>query len=544
MLGFILRFYKLGDVPPSLYWDEVALGYNAYSLGIDGKDEFGKFLPYTALESFGDYKPPVYSYLDIVPIKIFGLNEFAVRFPSAFFGSLAVLLTFFLVKQLFPKKDEKEKKRIEYIGLTSALLLAISPWHLMLSRAAFEANISSFLIILGSLLFLLSVNGRKNYLFFSAISFAATFYTFNSSRVFVPIFVIGLAIFFYKKLWKIKKEVIFSGILGLIILLPLIPFLLSPQASVRFKEVNIFSDPQIVLNANAKIEESGNSLVAKIIYNRRVGYAQSYINHYLDNLKPEFLFISGDGNPRFSIQDIGQLLWWEAPFLLIGIFFLIRRREGTWYVIPFWLLVGIIPAGFARETPHALRIESSLPMFQLLVAYGFISFIYLVNRNIRSVVLVVFLILLMLNTIYFLNIMFHKYPNKYAGEWLYGYKEAARYAHENKEKYEKVYFTDRLGRPYIYYNFFNNISPYEFRSSSDVTRDVFGFVDVKKTDENIYFRRNIQEIAEKEPENLYIDYARKEGEIPMLTPQNMNVKIISKLPDNQGFFIAYTKKEK
>src|SRR5882672_592938 len=95
LVAAILRFYQLGSMPPSLTWDEAAWGYNAYSLGIDGKDEFGRVLPYTYLESFGDYKPPVYAYLDILPVKVFGLNEFATRFPSAFFGTLTVLLTYF-----------------------------------------------------------------------------------------------------------------------------------------------------------------------------------------------------------------------------------------------------------------------------------------------------------------------------------------------------------------------------------------------------------------------------------------------------------------
>src|SRR3990170_4101523 len=88
--GF-LRFYQLGTNPPSLTWDEAAWGYNAYSIGIDGKDEFGKFLPLDYFESFGDFKPPVYAYLDVLPVKIFGLSEFAVRFPSALFGVLTVI---------------------------------------------------------------------------------------------------------------------------------------------------------------------------------------------------------------------------------------------------------------------------------------------------------------------------------------------------------------------------------------------------------------------------------------------------------------------
>jgi len=39
-------FTQLGPNPPSLTWDEVAWGYNAYALGIDGRDEFVDFLPH------------------------------------------------------------------------------------------------------------------------------------------------------------------------------------------------------------------------------------------------------------------------------------------------------------------------------------------------------------------------------------------------------------------------------------------------------------------------------------------------------------------
>src|SRR6266851_3228581 len=84
LIALLLRLVNLGGNPPSLSWDEAAWGYNAYSLGIDGRDEFGRFLPLDYLESFGDFKPPVYAYLDVIPVKIFGLTEFATRFPSAF----------------------------------------------------------------------------------------------------------------------------------------------------------------------------------------------------------------------------------------------------------------------------------------------------------------------------------------------------------------------------------------------------------------------------------------------------------------------------
>jgi len=43
-----------------------------------------------------------------------------------------------------------------------------------------------------------------------------------------------------------------------------------------------------------------------MIHNRRFLYGLDYVQHYFDNLNPNFLFITGDGNPKFSTQTVGQ----------------------------------------------------------------------------------------------------------------------------------------------------------------------------------------------------------------------------------------------
>src|SRR3989344_8067591 len=90
LIAFVLRFWQLGMVPPSPDWDEVALGYSAYSIMETGKDEYGKSLP-VILRSFDDYKPALYAYLIIPFINIFGLTTFSVRLPGAIFGIIAVI---------------------------------------------------------------------------------------------------------------------------------------------------------------------------------------------------------------------------------------------------------------------------------------------------------------------------------------------------------------------------------------------------------------------------------------------------------------------
>lgn len=479
LIAFILRFWQLGNIPMSLNWDEAAWGYNAYSIGVEGKDEFGVKLPYKYIESFGDFKPPVYAYLASIPVKFLGLNEFATRFPSALFGFLTIPLTYLLVKEVFHKNQNKHK-----LALVSAFLLSISPWHIMLSRAAFEANVSTFFIVFGIYLFLKGINKNMWFLVLSAVSFAISFYVFNTARVFVPLIGLVLLIGFRKELWKSKKQVIVSAIIGFVILAPLLPFLVSPQAKLRYQEVNIFSNPEIVRNSNQAIENDGNAFWSKIINNRRVTYGAEFAKHYLDNFNPSFLFIKGDGNPKFSTQDIGQLFIWELPFLIIGAFIIFRKKEGYYWLIPIWLLLGIVPAATARETPHALRIETVLPTFQILTAVGFIFFIDQLKTRLKPSLItgmyIPLIFLLFVNLFYFLHSYYSHYGRESAADWNYGYKEAYKYLSEVESDYENIYFTNVLGRPHIYYLFHNKISPEYYRNNSEIERDVFGFVHVNK----------------------------------------------------------------
>lgn len=507
----------LSSVPPSLTWDEVALGYNAYSLGIDGKDEFGKFLPLTYLESFGDYKPPLYAYLAVPFVKLMGLNELAVRLPSAVLGIFTIFVTYLLTKKIFFKAEENRK---ETIALLSAGILAISPWHILLSRAAFEANVATFFIVLGIYLFLVSLE-KKWLMPIAAISLIASMYTFNTARVFVPLFCIFLFFKYLKTLYLKKTAVIISIFLGFLIFLPLFLFLLTPQAKLRYKEVNIFSDSGIVIDANQHIENDDNRLWSKVIHNRRIGYGLSYAKHYLDNLNPQFLFISGDGNPKFSIQEVGQMYIFEIPFLVLGILFLFKKREGHWLIIPVWVLLGLIPAGTARETPHALRIETVLPMFQILTAYGLYHLIsnfkfQILNFKLRPFVAGLIIIAAVFNFLYFIHNYFAHYSKAFSSEWQYGYKEAINFVVDNESKYDRIHITEAMGRPYIYFLFYSKFSPDKFREQAVVRKDAAGFTHVIKI-AKYSFKEDVSEGVDYGERNLFINEpGRLPGKIKIL----------------------------
>lgn len=474
ILAFFLRFYRVWDIPPSLSWDEVSIGYNAYSILKTGRDEHGKLFPLDTFIGYGDYKPPVTIYVTIPFVAMFGLTEIAVRLPSAIFGTLTILCTYFLVCELFRKR-----KDANIFGLVSAAVLTFSPWHINLSRGGFEANIALFFIVLGVLMMLKS---RQNLRLipFIWVPFVISIYTFNSSRYFVPLFSPVLLWYcFSGTIRKINKRLLFSFIIGFVILLPLLPHLLSPESRLRFKEVNIFTDSSVVENSNARTASMGNTFFANTINNRRVGYFISYMKHYLDNIEPSFLFTKGDGNPKFSIQDVGQFYLVELPFLLFGLYTLFATEPKESFLLLLWLLLAIVPAGVARETPHALRILNSLPTWHIFIASGIIYLLsFFKKKSFRWGAIGIIGICYFGNVLFYLHNYYTHYPYEYSGEWQYGYREAIRYAESVKSKYQTIVVTEYIGRPYMYTLFYGKYDPNEFFRTKDDSFDAAGFYHV------------------------------------------------------------------
>jgi len=470
VLALFLRLYKVDQIPPSLSWDEVSIGYNAYSILKTGFDEHHRYLPLDTFVAYGDYKPPLPIYLTVPGVAIFGLTEFAVRLPAVIAGTLTVLFTYFLVLELFGPKGR-------ILALVTSFFMAVSPWHMQLSRAGFEATIALLFIVIGVWLTLL-VAKRPSMLLVCWLPFVAAVYTFNSARYFVPL--LGLGLLFYTKsaIAKKPKQLFIGLIIASIGLLPIAPHLVSKEAKLRFAEVNIFSDISIVKTANERIVYAGNTWWARILNNRRIGYARSFAIHFIDHFQPRFLFITGDGNPKFSLQDVGQLYLIEAPFLVLGFFWLLKQHPKIGWFTLWWLVAAVIPAATARETPHALRTLNTLPVWQIWIAFGIVRMVESA-KGMKKAISVVLLGSIYIGSIaYFSHLYFVHYAKEFSGEWQYGYREAIRYAESVKGRYQKIVMTDYIGRPYMYAAFYGRYDPQLLWDSNKRYFDAAGFYHV------------------------------------------------------------------
>jgi len=472
LIAAVLRLWQLGNVPPSPDWDEVALGYDGYSIMQTGRDEFGKFLP-VVLRSFDDYKPALYAYLTIPSITIFGLNVIAVRLPSAIFGIISVIAVFFLIRELFERYKYKDQ-----LALLSSFLLAISPWSIQFSRVGFESNIGdSFNILL--VLFFVKGLKRTWMLSLSAIFAALSIYTYQSEKVFTPLLILSLILIFWKKLLLLPKKYLVSAVLiGFIISLPMAMNILTDKSALlRVKGTSIFSyQTEILKSSTKKTEEDlkNNDKLGLILDNRRIEYAKTIVSGYISHFDFNWLFITGDIG-RHHAPNMGLLYLWEFPFLLMGIYFLLFGEfdKKTKLILFAWFLLAPVPASITTGVPHAVRTLNFLPMFQILIAIGLINAIVFVSSikyqvfsiKIWKLFAICYLLFAIFNFVYYLDQYFVQQNYYNSQDWQYGYKQAADEMNLIENNYKEIVISDDqpMDKSYMFFLFYLKFPPGEYQ---------------------------------------------------------------------------------
>jgi hypothetical protein len=435
---------------------------------------------------------PVYVYLTVPSIAVFGLIDFAVRFPSAFFGVLSVLLTYLLVKELFSssktpaaadfakamtaKKALAGKKELgtrnnELKNMTlpiiTSLLLALSPWHIHFSRSAYEANVALFFIIFGVFLLLKGIRSGQ-YLVLGIISLALSVWTYHSSRVFVPLLGIGFIAIYWKELLKQKKYVFISWGIGIILLLPLLLMSFSKEGQMRALGVSILSSAQIPQRFSHWLADdySNHSIpqfVASGIHNRRFAYIPSIVKGYLEHYSPNYFF-SEVVLEKYHAPGVGLLYLWELPFVLYGLFVLVKlfHSESGSKLFLWWFLVAPVAASVTEQLPHPVRTLVFLPTFQVFTAIGVLEFIKKLKTQkswIRLSGLICLFLIIILSVLFYFHQYFIHLPIDYSSAWQYGRKEAVEEVKKIQSEYDEVIVSTALDVPHIFFLYYLQYDP-------------------------------------------------------------------------------------
>lgn len=467
LLAALLRLWGLGSVPVSPDWDEAALGYNAYSILHTGKDEYGTVMP-LILKSFDDYKPALYAYTIIPFIPFFDLTLLAVRLPSALLGILSVYITFLLVKELFKRTD---------LALLSAFLLSVSPWHIQFSRVAFESNLALSCIILMAYTFIKGLT-RPWLLSFSTVFAALSIYSYQSEKVFAPLFMLLLVGVFYKELLSLPRKYLgAAAIVGMVMIMPLIITIAFDHHSLsRAKQTSIFTKQTDQATRDVQrfmLDKQKGDVIGYIFDNKYQYFAKQVFAGYISHFTPNWLFITGDIE-RHHAPGMGLLYLIEFPFLLLGIYVMIfvkeYRRKGTLFIF-LWLLLAPIPASITIDVPHAVRTLNFLPTFQILIAAGVISAVLFLKKQpvlLRYGIGGLLCLCAIANGSYYLNQYFVQQNYYYSANWQYGYKDIVSYVEKEKSSYSHVIISDRvpMDQSYIFFLFYTKYDPATYQKNA------------------------------------------------------------------------------
>jgi hypothetical protein len=457
--------------------DEILTGYVGRFILQNGVDLYGNSWPLLYFNKFGDYYIIAPMYLKGLSTYLFGMTEFAVRFPSALFGALIIFPTFYICRLIF-KRD--------LIGLFSAFFISIVPWHLVLSRASAEGIIGTT-IYFTALYYLLKVTVTEKYknIFISTFLFLITYFIYHPFRVLAPI-TICIFLFFYHT-FKNKKLFKTLLIIGGIFLILTAYIGSTKWGSGRLSQTSIFGGLSLVpIKTQEFIFDDGgqNVILTRIFHNKVLAYGKDYLRSYMDYFSPDFLFFKGTKALPYIVPDQGVLYIFFLILFIICIVPIKNKIETNQRLLNFilaMLFVSASPAGLTLiESPNIHRATNVVVFMCMFAGYGFYKSYFIKYKKIS---LGIILIPIMFLEIFLFS---HQYMRHFdlatSMHRNDGYKNMIEYVLQNKGKYQKIYVPVSGTTP-LYYLFykqdFNPKYSHEFRLDARIDKI-----------DNVYFVEN------------------------------------------------------
>ena len=327
LVAALLRFPLLTTIPVGLHFDEAWSGLDAASVTWTHHPIF--FTDSNGME-------PLYLYLQTISIALFGRTPFALRVVSAVLGTLTVPALYLLVRQLAGRSA----------GLFAAAVLAVTYWHVHVSRLGYRAIALPLVECLAWWALWHGVTKRDwRWLALGGGCVGLSLYTYSTARAFplaVALWFVWLAI--RQRRWRPLVHLVVVGASALVVFSPLgWYFLQHPEEFVnRVGQV-------VVLSSN--VAESGQHSVLTGVVRTLGMFSVHGDPQWKYNLsgKPTF-------DPLMALGfyvGIAVCLWWMVRR---G-----RKQEGASLLV-IWFAVMLIPAFVTTDPPETLHTLATVPV--------------------------------------------------------------------------------------------------------------------------------------------------------------------------------------
>ncbi len=399
LLGAVLRFYHLEQVPPGLWYDEAFYADEAMRVLEKG--------PRLIYYQFDSSQIGVFPAILAAAFWLFGDSLLVFRSVMASWGMLGLIGCYFACLELFYTSSHKK-----IIALIATFFLTTSYWHLNFSRVAFSSSPVPTIEIFAVFLTLLAFRTRQpRKAIIAGIASTLGLYFYWSYYPFLLLPAYFAVYRLYQDGHKVAKVFAAYVVSGILAALPLGWAFLNYEMFARLRSVST-SNPsdwsdltQLTTFFQATIDKIG-------------------LHIYM-------LFGEGDRNWRHNLSGQPEL----APFVSVGIYVVMLLLLCTFilYVIEkcqqhiaedaksdailtsadvrallfviTWGFLAMLPAVLSDEgLPHALRSIGLVVPCQILAAYGIMLLWQYANNSILLIRRLVVVILLIAATIQILSV--------------------------------------------------------------------------------------------------------------------------------------------
>jgi len=506
-----LRLIALDKSPLAINWDEASLGYNAYSLALTGKDEYGKRWP-LSLRSFGDYKPSLYSIMSVPVVKIFGLSQESVKYVSITAGILSLVALGWCLK-IWLKND--------WLRILSLAIISLEPWRLHFSRTALETNLSAMFFVFGAVFLLLSrKNKSKLIIVITFILFALSAYSYHSARVAAPAL---LFLFYIDPLsWFQKRKVTFNFkwlgaiFIWFLLMLPILIETNSQGAMARFNQENIFHKLFPFVSREIYSNDFESNLRVNPGYyflGTILGHLASYVSpvNYSTNIFP-WIKDSVQYTPEFNFFGLIEIF-----LLIFGLRVLITRVAKFEYrYLVYWLLAAVAPAVVTWNWFHVLRITNGMMALEIIMAIGLGDLFMMISGKLRWILVISLGFLLMWQAVFVVNneLVFANTEN-YSAYQPGGFKEGVLIIKKLMDNYDHIIVESPHEQSHIFFLFYLNYPPEKLQAETRVNNNFGKFV----------FR------------NIDFEEDTKKHKTILWVPRRISLSDIDKIPSAKAYYI-------
>jgi 4-amino-4-deoxy-L-arabinose transferase-like glycosyltransferase len=330
-----LRFWAIADLPPGLFHDEAAEGVDALRILREGARP--AFLP------GNNGREPAFAYVVAAVYAVTGSGALGLRLAAAFLGVFTVPLTYLFGRRLFNSS----------VGLLTAFFIAVSPWHLHLSRLGLRPVILPMVEALAFYcLWRAYQTGRLAWWAVSGVALGATLYTYMPARMLLGIIVLPIGATIARRSGNWRQQ-----LLGPLLLIVTLLVSTTPLVTYFMQHPEDFIERAQQVSFMNAVRAGADPVQVSLAH--------------LQSTMGMFLF-QGDTNPRHNLPGKPVFDWFQRLMFILGLGVLllaIRKLQNIFILL--WLLVGLVPAVLSDSAPHFLRASGLLPALMVLPAIGF-----------------------------------------------------------------------------------------------------------------------------------------------------------------------------